>query len=498
MVVNVEDFKNRLKEEFHGSEDLTFREFFVLKKRALLCFIDGLIDKKSIELHVLTRLMEAKPTAFQGGENGETGASSDDGKNGIEPYGLGFIRAHVSSADDAEGESDFTAFSERIAQGDLGLMIDGAEEFYLFVMRGQPSRAVAEPPTATVLKGPREGFTESMKTNTALIRKRLKHKDFVIESLKIGRYTSTSVTVAYLYGIAEEHVVQKIKERLQAIDTDGIIDSSYLTEYLKERKFSMLKQVGTSEKPDIVAAKLLEGRVAIIADGSPIVLTIPFILLEDLQDSADYYKNDARAFFIRMIRLMGELIALLLPGFYVAVLTQHYQLLPMNFLISIITSVHELPFTAETEMIFVLILFEILNEASIRMPRYIGMSLSLIGAIILGDTAVKAGLISSPTVLIAAISNIGIYCIPDEISSFSIFRILIVLASSLFGFFGLVLCTLAIAAYMTTYGGYGAPYLAPFAPMIKDDFKDAIDKESQINLTKRPFSIPHKNDIRGK
>ncbi|MDR2047578.1 MAG: spore germination protein [Clostridiales bacterium] len=555
MRTDLNKLKIDLKNAFHGSVDLSFKEFYIKNTLAAVCFMDGLTDKSSIELNIINALI--KENEFNAGKTekksdgintgteknadgigaesagaisavtrkksdgintnaGETDIKTGKESNGVNTESAGaidtktnknesaappyrrLIRNRVSAADEFKTETDFGALAGRIADGEVALLIDGAEEFYLFAIKSQPSRAISEPPTSTVLKGPREGFTEDMKTNAALLRKRLRTVDFVVENFKIGRYTATGVAVAYISGIAEPKVVEKIKERLKSIDIDGIIDSSYLTEYLKERKYSMLKQIGVSEKPDIVTAKLLEGRVAIIADGSPIVLTVPFILLEDLQDSSDYYKNDFRSFFIRLIRIFGEILALLLPGFYVAVLTRHYQLLPMNFLISIITSVHELPFTAEIEMIFVLLLFEILNEASIRMPRYIGMSLSLIGAIILGDTAVKAGLISSPTVLIAAMSNIGIYCIPDEISSFSLFRLMLVLASSLFGFFGLILSATAIAAYLLTYNSYGAPYLAPFAPYTHGDMKDAINKESLINMKYRPRAIPNVNGRRQK
>ena len=479
MEINVQEIKKQITEAFHGSSDLGFRDFFAGGRASALCFIDGLSDKAGLELNVIKPLMRA------GALNG--------------PSCLEFLKSNTAAADGVKPEADFAAAVGMLASGDTVLLIEGADSFYIFQIRGQPSRAISEPPTSTVLKGPREGFTEDARTNVILLRKRLKSKDFVTESFEIGRYTKTSVSVSYINGIADLSVVAKIKDRLSAIDIDGIIDSSYIGEYLKEKKYGILKQIGTSEKPDIVAAKLLEGRVAVVVDGSPVVLTLPFVLIEDLQDSADYYKNDVRAFFMRLIRVAGEVVALLLPGFYVAILTQHYQLLPLNFLLSLLTTVQELPFTAEIEMIFVLLIFEILNEASIRMPRYMGMSLSLIGAIILGDTAVKAGLISSPTVLIAAISNIGIYCIPDEVSSFSLFRMAFVLASSLFGFFGLALSAVAAAVYLLTYEGYGAPYLAPFAPFIRSDMKDAIDRESLRDRHIRPFSIPRSdNDFRQK
>ena len=176
----------------------------------------------------------------------------------------------------------------------------------------------------------------------------------------------------------------------------------------------MFKQIGNSEKPDIVCAKLLEGRVAILVDGSPMVLTVPFLYIEDIQSSDDYYSDNTRASFVRWVRMISIVISILTPALYIAIILHHYKAIPLKFLITIINTTKGLPLTPFAEILFVLLLFEILYEASLRMPKYLGMALSIVGALILGDTAVKAGLISPPAVMIVAISGLSIYCIPDQ------------------------------------------------------------------------------------
>ena len=323
----------------------------------------------------------------------------------------------------------------KIAEGDVALFAEGYDCLFMFSQRKAEKRAVAEPPTATVLKGPREGFIEEISP------------DLVFENLSVGRYSVTPVTIAYIHGVADPEVVDRVREKLNAVDIDGVTDGACLAPFLEERKNSFFKQVGNSEKPDVVAAKLLEGRVAVITDGSPIVLTLPFLLLEDMQDGYDYYSGDWRASLARVFRVLGAALTVLLPAGYVALQSYHFHLLPIEFLITLAGATSSIPFPPAAEMLFVLLLFEILNEASMRMPRYLSVSLSIVGAIVLGDTAVKAGLISSPAVLVTALSSIGIFCVPDQVGTLSILRLLFLLASAVLGLFGMI----ALLAVTTGY-----------------------------------------------
>lgn len=357
-------------------------------------------------------------------------------------------------------------------------------------------RNIMEPPTSAVSMGPREGFIENIEDNLVLINKRIGSKDLIQINLTIGKYTKTQVTVLYLSSIAEQDIVNKIVNKLKAINIDGIIDSYYLVNFLEERPNSIFKQVGQAEKPDIVVAKMLEGRVAIFVDGSPIALTLPFLLVEDLQSPDDYYQKSFRVSFIRYTRLIGVLISILLPGFYVAVELYHYKILPINFLITIANSTSNLPVGPIAEILFILILFEILYEANMRMPRHLGMAVSIVGALILGDTAVSAGLISPPAVMIVALSGITIYTVPNQSGQLSILRIIFTLTGALFSIFGIVLVALFLVLYLCNFNSYGSPYLAPIAPYIKSDLKDAIGKKGIQRLKKRPQSIRSKNKVR--
>ncbi|MEG2274252.1 MAG: spore germination protein, partial [Clostridia bacterium] len=257
-------------------------------------------------------------------------------------------------------------------------------------------------------------------------------------------------------------------------------------------------QVGASEKPDIVTAKMLEGRVAIIVDGSPTILTAPFVLFESYQASEDYYLKSYRASLIRMIRILAMFTAIMLPATYVAFQQFQYQMLPFKILVSIIDAVSTIPMSPALEMMIMLIMFEILSETSIRMPRYIGMALSIMGAIVLGETAVRAGIVSSPTILVTALSTIGIFCVPDESNAASLLRLVFCAIGGVLGIFGIVIAGMFLIAYLCTLESFGVSYCAPLAPMLTHDWQDAILKDVTGKMTERPYTIPTVNRRRVK
>lgn len=386
-----------------------------------------------------------------------------------------------------------TETPEKIACCDIAFYIDGESDAYIFSLRKPSARAISEPPTSSVMKGPREGFIEEIKTNMSLIRRRIKSPDLVAKTFQVGRYSSTTVALMYIRGIADDAIVEQLSHKIERIDVDGVVDSAYVLSFIQTRKNSFFLQAGSTEKPDVVSAKLLEGRIAIIVDGSPIVLTLPYLAFEDVQDGYDYYSGDWRASMIRMFRMLGALLTVLLPGAYVALQTYHFQLLPIKFLMTLMAATTNIPFPPAIEMLLVMMLFEILNQASIRMPRYFGISLSVVGAIVLGDTAVKAGLISSPSVLVVALSAIGIFCVPDQVGPMSIMRFLFLCVSAVTGFVGMIVLSIIIIAYLASLDNFGTPYLAPYAPRIIPDLQDGILKSDASSMELRPYSIPTTN-----
>ncbi len=386
--------------------------------------------------------------------------------------------------------------AREVLAGNAVLFVDGAEGALAAGLKKISLRAVAEPPGSIAVKGPREGFIEDLKTNMALVRNRLKTPRLIFKTLTVGRQSGTAVAVGYLDGIADGKIAAKIEERIRAIDIDGVPDSSYVAKFLAERPLSLFKPAGTTEKPDVLAAKMLEGRVAILVDGSPIALTLPYLITEDFQGAQDYFASFYRATASRLIRFFAVCLSLFLPAFYVAAQLFKLQLLPLGFLLTIAGSVRGIPLPPGAELFFLLVVLEILIEASIRMPKYVALALSVTGALVLGDTAVKAGLVSSSAIIIMALSGIAAYTVPELVGTVSLLRLVYVVVAGSLGPFGVLLLTALILIDLVTSDAYGCPPLAPFSPLVKKDLKDSVLKAPLANMRERPAVFGTKNKTR--
>lgn len=373
------------------------------------------------------------------------------------------------------------------------LIFDESDNCISVDTRTAVGRAIGEPPTSMVMRGPREGFVEDVKVNVTLLRKRLKTPDLKIVNLAVGKYTNTAVAVCYIDGIAEQRIVDDVVQRIQSVKTDGILDSSYIARYLDVSKTFLFRRIGSTEKPDIAVGKMLEGRLAIIVDGSPMVLTLPYLFVEDMQSPGDYYENAAMTTLSRMLRFISVIASVLLPALYVCLQVYNYQIIPLRFLITVLNASEAIPFSPLTEMVLVLIVFDILREANLRMPSAVGISLSLVGAIVLGDAAVQAGLLGAPAVMIGALSGIGLFTLPDNTLILSLLRLLVTLIGGVMGLLGVIISTMAIIVYLASMQDYKTPFLAPFAPDIPEDRQDAVMQISVPNMKKRPKSIPNEN-----
>lgn len=385
---------------------------------------------------------------------------------------------------------------KEILDGNSLLLVDGVSTGFIIGAKLLPNRAVIEPPTDVAVKGPREGFIEDVKTNMALVRKRLKTPDLRFETLRVGKRSDTAVTLCYLSGTSNSGVLAEIKQKIQKIDVDHIPDSSYIAALVSPRKHSLFHMLGSTEKPDIFCAKLAEGRVGILVDGSPIALTAPYLLTEGLQSSEDYFHSPFVSTTFRFLRLLALFVAILLPAFYVSAQLFKMQLLPLGLMLTIASSVRELPLSPNLEMFVVLFLLEVLKEASVRMPKYVGMSLSVVGALVLGETAVSAGFLSTPAIIIVAFSGICLYTVPNFVETGGVLRWLFLLVAGSVGPFGIVLLLTFLLYYLITADGFGAPLLAPFSPLLSRDLRDTIVKYDVSNLKKRPLSIRSKNKTR--
>ncbi len=405
------------------------------------------------------------------------------------------VQNKLSAGTVAKNPPNFYSMVEDLTNG-YTLIFDESGGCVSVDTRTTVGRAVAEPPTSMVLRGPREGFVEDVKVNITLLRKRLKTANFKTINLAVGKYTNTAVSLCYLDTIADKSIVDNIAQQIENISVDGVLDSSYLARYLDSNKTVLFRRVGVTEKPDVAVAKMLEGRVAIIVDGSPMVLTLPYLFVEDMQSPGDYYENSTMTAFSRILRFISVLASVLLPALYVCLQVYNYQIIPLQFLITVMNASEAIPFSPLFEMMLVLVIFDILREANLRMPSAVGISLSLVGAIVLGDAAVKAGLLGAPAVMIGALSGIGLFTLPDNTLVLSLMRLIITFIGGTMGLLGVTLSIIAILLYLASLQNNKTPFLAPFAPNIPQDRQDAIGQKPVPQMTERPKSIPNKNNKR--
>lgn len=469
----------KLKSKYTEKSQIKTIELKFGQKEIVIFYIESLVDKTLFSASILSPLQN-----FVNSQN----KSKKDLFNVIKNQVL-----TVFSIEECKAVSECL---QNILCGYVLIVID--EKAMSIPLYSAQKRGIQEPPTSKVIKGPREGFVEDIYTNLSLIRKRLKTPNLQLIDIVVGKQTNTNISVVYLKGIAREDILNRIVEKLNSIDIDGIIDSYYIESFLEEGRIKFFKRVGSTEKPDILCSKLLEGRIAIFVDGSPIVLTLPFVLFEDLQSSQDYYTIPAMATFARIMRVFGLIFALIAPGVYVALQSYNYRILPINFLISILSSIEGLSIPPLIEILVVLFLFEIITEASLQMPNSLAMALSIIGALALGNTAVDAGIISPPSIVVVATSSVALYIIPDEISENRLLRILFTLLGGIIGLYGIIVSFIIIVCYMTSIKSYGIPYFVPYAPDIKADKKDAFIKQDIQEMLTRPNLLVNKNKTRQK
>ncbi len=462
--MEIKEFIKQVSEKLHNSIDIASR---VIEKNGVQI---GFVYLKSMTDNSIFSDAIFEPVSTFEGE-----------------FSFGAIKNLIQANDVSEIKEEEVV--DKVLKGVVVVLFSNSEKILAVDILNFLTRTPSEPPTSPVIMGPREGFTEDVKTNITLLRRRFHSEDLVFENEFVGSSTKTQVVLAYLDGVADKKIVKEIKKRLSKIKIDGVVDSYYLITLLSDRPNSIMKQIGGSEKPDIVAAKLLEGRIALIVDNSPIVLTIPFVILEDFQNSNDYYTNYIYSTFLRFIRLLGIFIAVTGPGVYIALQLFHYNVLPLKYLITIADSTQQIPFTPFIEILFISLLFQILYEVSLRLPSYLGLATSIVGALILGDTGVKAGLISPPSVIVVAIAKIALYTVPEQGSQITIFQFIFLILGASVGLLGVIGGAIYVIAYANTIENFGTPYLAPFSPFIFSDNKDGLLVVPVNDMTNRPKSF---------
>lgn len=478
--------ENNLKNMLSKSSDIVFRDFMIggkRKNKAFICFIDGLSDKDKLNEHVIKPLMvTVRPSRKE--------------PKIVPEITLDTIQNSILGIAEIKKSTSLDEVIKAILGGDAVLFIDSFNTALLLGMKEWEKRSISEPQTESAIRGPREGFTETLRVNTAMVRRKIKNPNLVLESLTIGKQTRTGVCLGYIQGIANPEILKEVRYRLSRIDTDAILESGFLEQFIEDSPFSPFPTIGSTERPDIVAAKLLEGRIAVFCDGTPFVLTIPLLFMETLFSSEDYYVRPYWASFIRWLRFLSLFITVTTPALYVALETFHQELLPTVLLITAAAAREGIPFPAFLETVIIGIIFEILRESGIRMPRPVGQAVSIVGALVVGQAAVQAGIISAPMVIIAALTGITGFIVTPIIDAVVVFRFFLLILAATFGLYGIMIGIILILGHMCSLRSFGVPYLAPFAPTMKKELKDSLVRAPLWFMHSRPKSITWNNSER--
>ncbi len=390
--------------------------------------------------------------------------------------------------------NDFSQFSYYLSSGFTIIVVDGNDKAIVMETRANLDRGVTESTSEPIIRGAKDSFTESHSKNLGLIRKRIKDPNLWFEEIKLGRRTQTRVSIAYINDIAEIKTVKKIKKALKKIDIDGILESGNLRDYLTT-KSSVFPQLQSTERPDVACQSLLKGKIIVLVENTPFTLILPTVFIDFLHSSEDEYQKSASITFTRILRLIALIITIFTPAVYIAITTFDQNTIPDKLLISLAVQREGVPFPTSFEIIFLMIIFEILREGDMRIPSTMSASMSIVGALVLGQASVDAGIVSPISVIVVAITSICglIFSDIDFTSGIRSWRFLFIIGSTLLGFIGILAVTIILIVKLVSLENLGTSYLSPFTPLNIKAQKDAVIKMSSTNIFDRPSYISKKN-----
>ncbi len=363
---------------------------------------------------------------------------------------------------------------EAITYGDTILFAEGSNEAVILSTKEVRTRAVTEPENEKILSGPREGFNESLIQNLSIIRRRVRSNELKMKYRTLGRITQTRVCICYIDKIVNKNILNELFRRLDTIDIDGVLDTNYITELIKDSKLSPFRTTGYTEKPDVVVGKILEGRIAVFLDGTPVVLTLPYLFIENFQSGEDYYLSYYYTSFSRFLRIIGFFLTVCTPGFYIAIVAYHKEMLPTSLLTNITIDRTSVPLPAAVEAYLMLFIFDVLRETGIRMPTGVGQALSIVGALVIGQAAVDAKLVASPMIIVVATTGITSLLVPKMNAPIIYARLLLLTAATTFGLFGLILALSFLLIHILTLYSFGVPQVSASGNLQFQEIKDTF------------------------
>jgi spore germination protein KA len=480
------DFKKNilfLQKVFDKCGDIVYREINIMsdsRYNAVCIYVGNMIPSAMLE-DTISRLSTAPPN-YQFISNIKEYCKSTMGIN------------------ESDVVDDLNEIISSVAEGELVIFINGIDRGFAVDIKQPPSRAIEQPVTENVIRGPREGFTENHATNICLIRKKIKSPNLKVEGFKLGKQTNTNVSILYMSNIANKQIVEETRNRLNKIDIDSVLDANYIEEYLEDSPFSLFPTMFKTEKPDVACGKLLEGRVVIVTDSVPAALCTPTLFIEFFMSPDDYYLKSYVAILARLIRFISFTVSITLPAAYVSLVTFHNELLPTDLAVSIIRGRAIIPFTPMFEALFMLATYLILQEADIRMPKTMGQAVSVVGGLVLGQAAISSGIVSGHMIIVVAFAAVSALALPvPELQLPAAYvRFGLLVLGGLGGMVGLTCGIIFIIMHLLSLRSFGVPYLAPIGPLKPKELVDTFIRMPLWAMKKRPKTITWKDSIRRK
>lgn len=459
------------KDDFKNSSDFLLKEISVGNRKMFLSCMDGLVDSLSLSQMIVKPIFEV------------------EAKNQTPDEYFELLKTQIVNCPEQNDVETFDDAYYFLMSGFAVLVIDGCKKALAFGVQGWSRRDTGEPSTETNVKGAKECFVETLNDNKALLRKRLKTYHLKQKQLKLGSAAKTPVVICYIDDRADKSVVADVEKRLQKADFNTVLDYGELLPFLDTDVKSFFSCVGTTERPDVLASKLLEGRVAVMVEGTPFVMYTPYLFSDNFSSLDDYDNPPFYSSFMRVLKYGAFIVSVFLPGLFVAVGTFHQELIPSNLLFLIATNEATTPFNLTVEAVFVHLLYEIMREAGLRLPESIGHAISIIGAIVIGDAAVSAGIIGAPMLIVVAGTAISSYVIYPLYESIAVIRIAFIIVGGVLGIYGIMLGAAMLFCNICALNPYGVPYSSPLSPLTKRSLIDVIFRGGWKKLAKRKVRV---------
>ena len=477
---SLEDNTAIFKKLFKDDDTFIVRRFQSHKNTGIRCcilFLDGMADIAVINDNII------KPVISSAIGSSEKNALDD-------------IMYQVLDCNSIEKSGCIDTLMEAVVTGNTVFFADGFSEALIISSKGWQTRAIEEPDGEKVIRGPKEGFNESLLVNLSMIRRRLATNNLKFKFRHVGTQSKTKICLCYIEGIVNEQILNELNHRLDNVDIDGMLSSGTLTEFIKDAPLSPFKTIGSTERPDVVSGKLLEGRIAVLVEGCPVALTLPFIFIEYFQSNEDYYINFYFSSINRLLRILSFILTISLPAIYLSLTSFHMEMVPTPMIKSISAARQSVPFPTAIELMLLMISFEILREAGTRMPTNIGQALSIVGALVLGQSAVEARIVSAPVVIIVALTGITGLSMPRLKGAEILTRSILFLFSSVIGLYGYIFGLIGLLIHLFELRSFGVPYMLSLTNFKVQEIKDTAIRLPWIYMKYRPKFITANNRLR--